>query len=99
MPLNEIIGLVIITMGTICVGIGIYGLYKFYDFYSRASIASIIDTAGFVLILIGVMVYKNLSLFSLKVGIILFFMIILNPLSNHIIVRGAHLSGFDSKGE
>jgi len=99
MPVHQIIGLSLIVLGTICVGIGIYGLYKFHNFYSRAAIASIIDTAGFVLLLTGVMVYKELSLFSLKIGVILFFMLFLNPLSNHVIVRGAHSSGFDSKGE
>lgn len=99
MSLNEIIGMIIISLGAICVGLGIYGLYRFYDFYSRAAIASIVDTAGFVLVLIGVMVYKDLSLFSLKVAVIIFFMLFLNPLSNHIIVRGAHKSGFDTEGQ
>ncbi len=97
MILNEVIGLVFIVIGTIFVGIGIIGLYKFHDFYSRASIASIIDTSGFILLIIGAMIYQNLSLFSLKVTVILFFMLFLNPLSNHIIVRGAHRSGFHTK--
>lgn len=93
MVIHEIIGMVLIVIGTLCIGIGIYGLYRFYDFYSRVSAASIIDTAGFILVLVGFIVYKGEDLFSIKVGVILFFMLFLNPLSNHVIVRGAYKSG------
>lgn len=99
MIIHEVIGTIIIVLGAVVAGIGIFGLYKFYDFYSRAAIASVIDTAGFVLVLIGVMVYKSSLEFSLKIAVIIFFMLFLNPLSNHVIVRGAHKSGFDSEGQ
>lgn len=97
MVIHEIIGIILIALGTLCVGIGIYGLYRFYDFYSRVSAASIIDTAGFILVLVGFMVYRGEPLFSIKVGVILFFMLFLNPLSNHVIVRGAYKSGYGMK--
>lgn len=99
MVIHEIIGIIIILIGAIVAGVGVLGLYKFYDFYSRAAIASVIDTAGFVLVLIGAMVYKSVAEFSLKIAVIIFFMLFLNPLSNHVIVRGAHRSGYDSEGQ
>lgn len=99
MVIHEVIGILIILVGAIVAGVGVLGLYKFYDFYSRAAIASVIDTAGFVLVLVGVMVYKSVAEFSLKIAVIIFFMLFLNPLSNHVIVRGAHRSGYDSEGQ
>lgn len=97
MPIHELIGIIVIILGTVCVGIGVYGLYRFSDFYSRSTASSIIDSAGFILVLVGVIIYQGLTLFSAKVGVILFFMLFLNPLSNHVIVRGAYRSGFNSK--
>lgn len=97
MALNEIIGQILILIGIIFIAIGIYGLYKFHNFYTRVAIASLIDTAGFVLVAIGIMVYKGFSFFTFKLAIVVFLMILLNPLSSHIMVRGAHSSGYSGK--
>lgn len=93
MAIYEIIGTILILIGTVFIGLGIAGLYRFSNFFTRSTISSVIDTAGFILMLLGVMFYKQFSLFTVKIGIILFFMLFLNPLSNHVIVRGAYRSG------
>ena len=93
---REIIGYAFMILGSLLITIGIYGLYKYKNFFTRAAIASLIDTAGFISIAAGIMIYKGLSLFTLKVGIIIFFVFLLSPLANHVIVRGAYQSGHDA---
>lgn len=97
MVINEVIGIVFIIIGLVLITIGIFGLYKFRNFYQRASIASIIDSSGFIMVAIGIMIYIGLTLFSLKIGLIIFLMLLLNPLSNHVMVRGAYNSGLSNK--
>jgi multicomponent Na+:H+ antiporter subunit G len=93
--INELIGEGLMVVGLILITIGIVGLYKYDNFYTRIALASVIDTAGFILVAVGIMVYKGFTLFTLKVAVIIFFVMLLNPLSNHVMVRGAHNSGYD----
>jgi len=97
MNIHQIIGLILISLGIVLVIIGIIGVYKYKNFYQRVAVASVIDTAAFITIAIGIMVYIGFSLFSLKVGFIIFLMLLLNPLSNHVMVKGAYKSGVSPK--
>lgn len=79
--------------GTIFAIIGVYGIYSYKDFYTRANIASLIDSTGFLCIAIGLMFYKGFSTFSLKTFFLIILVLLLNPLANHYVVRGADTSG------
>jgi len=94
MDLNEIIGSILIFIGLIFQLFGIYGLFKYEHFYVRLSLSSLIDSAGLITIIIGLMVYKGWDFATLKLGFILVLMLLLNPLSNHILGRGAYLSNY-----
>lgn len=98
-PLHEIIGTLLAAGGLVLIFIGIAGLFRYKDFYIRIGIVSIIDTAGFILCVAGMMVYRGLTLFSLKLGIILLFTMLLNPIANHVIIRGAYTSGYSHRKE
>ncbi len=93
MSLYEWIGLIIAFIGAIFIAVGIYGIYYYQNFYTRATIASLIDSVGFLLICFGLIVYKGISAFSLKIFFLIILVLLLNPLANHYIVRGAHTSG------
>ncbi|MCT4598548.1 MAG: monovalent cation/H(+) antiporter subunit G [Vallitalea sp.] len=92
--MTTIIGFIIISFGLILILIGLIGIIINKNFYSRIMIASVIDTAGFITIIIGIIFLKGFSYFSMKVILILILMLFLNPLATHTIVRGAHTSGF-----
>jgi multicomponent Na+:H+ antiporter subunit G len=92
MTLPGIVGYILMFTGVVLIGIGIIGFYKFKDFYVRALIASLIDTAGFICVSIGLLFHHQISYFTLKIGIIIVLMLLLNPLATHIITRSAHLS-------
>lgn len=95
MSVNEIIGSIIIIAGIGFQLFGIYGITRYQDFYVSLAISSLIDSAGLVTILLGLIVFMGPSMASLKIGFILFLMLLLNPLSNHILGRGAHSSNYN----
>ncbi len=94
MELHHIIGTLLLCIGFIFQCFGIYGLQRYKHFYVRLSISSLIDSAGLVTILIGLIFYAGWSMASLKIAFILFLVLLLNPLSNHILGRGAYMSNF-----
>ncbi len=91
---NEILGIVISSLGLVFSLVGLIVLYKYKGFYIKASTTSFIDSTGFILIILGIIVYSGISYISLKITLLLFFVIMLNPLSNHYIVKGAYKSGY-----
>ncbi len=92
--IREIVGIIVICIGLVFSLSGVVILYAYKGFYIKAASTSLIDSAGFILIVIGIIIYSAWDLFSLKVLFLLIFAIILNPLSNHYIVKGAYRSGF-----
>lgn len=94
MALNEIIGSVLVVFGLIFTIFGIYGLMKYNNFYTRLTLSSLIDSAGFIAIMVGLMIYNGWEFGTLKLGFILVLMLLLNPLSNHVIGRGAYLRNY-----
>ncbi|PKM54042.1 Cation:proton antiporter [Petrocella atlantisensis] len=99
MALHEILGMVFITIGILFIIIGIFGLYRYKDFYTRASVSSLIDSAGFLFISFGIILYKGISTFSLKIFFLILLTLLLNPLASHFTVRGAYLSGHRPRKE
>ena len=99
MSINEYIGYIVIILGLLFVIIGLIGLFKYKTFYARATMSSLIDTAGFITIVLGVIIYNGFTFFSLKASVIIFLMLLLNPLTNNIIVQGAYKSGHGIKEE
>lgn len=94
MSVPQIIGFVIIIIGLVFQFFGVLGILRNHDFYSRLAVGSLIDSAGFITILIGLMVYVGFRFATLKIAFILLLILLLNPLSNHVIGRGAYLSNY-----
>ena len=92
--MKEYVGLIFIIIGFIFIIFGIIGIYRFKDFYSRILVGSLIDTAGFTCVMVGVMIYKGFSFFSLKVFLILSVVLLLNPVSTHSITKSAYFSRY-----
>lgn len=94
MTINQWIGIGLSAVGLLFITIGLFGVYTYKNFYAKATIASLIDSVGFLLIATGIMAYMGISTFSLKVLFLILLTLLLNPLGNHYIVRGAHTSGY-----
>lgn len=97
--MQEILSLLFIYLGIAFIGFGVLGVYRFKNFYTRILITSNVDSTGFILILIGVIIRQGFSFFSLKVAFVIMLALIINPLITHSITRSAYNSGYKIKKE
>jgi multicomponent Na+:H+ antiporter subunit G len=73
--------------------VGAVGLLRLPDFYTRMHAASLIDTLGAGLILLGLMLQAGASLVAVKllmVGVLIFFA---SPTATHALARAAMVRG------
>ena len=84
---------VLIISGSFFVIVGAFGIYRFHDFWSRLHAASITDSAGVILLLIGMGVYSGLTLITFKLLVIGLFLFITGPTSTHAVANAALVSG------
>ncbi|MDQ7772393.1 MAG: monovalent cation/H(+) antiporter subunit G [Elusimicrobiales bacterium] len=69
------------------------GILRFPDFYSRIHPAGKSDTLGIAFVLAGLMVWEGFTLVSLKLLIILVFMLIASPTATHALAKAAYQDG------
>ena len=75
-----------------CVIAGL-GMIRMPDFYSRSHAASLTDTLGAALILLGLGLQAGLSLIAVKLLFIYVFIYITSPTSAHALVKSAYSKG------
>lgn len=78
--------------GCFCV-VGAIGMLRMPDFYTRMHAASVIETLGAGLILLGLMLQAGLTLVAVKllmVGVLIFFA---SPTATHALARAAMVRG------
>ncbi|MGZ8259171.1 MAG: monovalent cation/H(+) antiporter subunit G [Caldimonas sp.] len=84
--------LCLIAGGFFCL-VGAAGLLRMPDFYTRMHAASVIETLGAGLILLGLMLQAGLTLIAVKllfVGVLIFFA---SPTATHALARAAMARG------
>lgn len=89
----NVLGWIFMVSGSIFVIIGGIGLLRFPDFYSRIHAAGITDTMGAWLILVGLMFSAGLTLVTVKLVFLLFFLLMTSPLSSHALAKAAFMRG------
>ena len=78
--------------GFFCV-VGAIGVVRMPDFYTRMHAASVTDTVGAGLVLLGLMLQAGLTLVTAKllmIGLLLFFT---SPTASHALARAAFVRG------
>lgn len=78
--------------GVFCV-IGAFGLMRMPDFYTRVHAASITDTVGAGLLLLGMLLQAGLSLIAVKLVMIGLLFLFANPTATHALVKAALARG------
>ena len=94
----EILGDIIIIAGIVFMFFGIVGILKFDNFYTRILVTAKIDTVGVLTIMFGLIIKHGAGFFSMKLLLLMFIMLVLNPLATHMIARSAYLSGYKITG-
>jgi multicomponent Na+:H+ antiporter subunit G len=74
--------------GLIFFALGTFGILKFPEVYSRAHSSAKCDTLGAILTLLSFCIYSGFNLVTLKIIIIIIFIMITSPTATHTIIRG-----------
>lgn len=90
----------ILLLGGGLVGIlGGIGLLRFPDFYSRLHAAGMTDTLCALMIIAGLILQSGFTLLSLKLALILLFLLFTSPTASHALARAALTDGLKPEGE
>lgn len=82
-----------IIAGLVFILIGIMGLFRLETLQARVMSSTLVDTVGYLLILIGMILKWGFSFVSLKIMVVIFLMLIINPLFTHFLMQSAWKSG------
>lgn len=85
----EIIRLILMILfigtGLFIFGLATYGLFKFDYILNRVHVAAKCDTLASLLVILGLMIYSGLSITTLKLGLVVVFLWLSNPVGTHLI--------------
>ena len=84
---------IFIFLGLIFFFFGTIGTIRFPDIYTRLQTSSKCDGAGAVALFIGFIIREGFNVFSIRILVIIFFMLLINPVSTHATARSAAISG------
>ena len=92
----EWIAIVLLVISWIFIIFGMVSIFKLKNLYTRILSAATIDTVGSLTILIALLVasitsYEYVLRFMLLIG----FLMITNPISSHVNIRSAYLTGVE----
>lgn len=99
MEIAHIISTVLITAGVFFMFTGSLGILRMPDFFTRLHPAGLTDALGMPLVLIGLMVASGWTLTTLKLLLLLIFMLFASPTACHALARAARIRGKHSMAQ
>lgn len=88
-PVVQILSWICLLGGAGFLLVGAIGVLRFPDFYTRLHAVSVIDTMGAGLVLAGLMLQGGLSLVTVKLILMFYFMIFTGPTAVHALAAAA----------
>lgn len=89
----DILSWILLTAGGLFVLVGGIGAIRMPDLYTRMHVASVTDSTGAILILVGIMFQAGLSLATVKLLAILIFLLFTSPTASNALASAALLAG------
>lgn len=89
----DILGWILILAGSGFMLVGAWGTVKFPDFWSRLHAVSVSDSAGMILLSLGMCVQAGFTLITVKLIIMIIFLFITGPSATHAVANAALMSG------
>ena len=86
-------GAALCLVGAILCVIGTIGVMRFPDFYTRMHAASITDTSGATIILIGMALMAPDWTVVVKLAVIFWLLFLTSPAASHAVASAAHTAG------
>lgn len=93
----DIVGAVLLGLGSVALLVGALGLLRFPDLFSRMHAAGVTDSLGGGSILIGLLFIGASPATLIKIGMVLFFLFVTSPTSGHALARAALYAGLRPK--
>ena len=87
--LLDVLSWICLLGGAIFLLIGAIGVLRFPDFYTRLHAVSVCDTLGAGLVLVGLMFQGGLSLVTVKLLLVFYFMMFSGPTAVHALAQAA----------
>lgn len=78
-----------ILLGTLFVLLGVVGFFRFPDFYTRLHAATVTDTAGAGLFVLGLALHTGFDVATLKLAFILLFSFFTSPTGSYAVANSA----------
>ena len=91
--LVDILSWVLLSLGGLSILVGGIGALRMPDLYTRMHAASVTDSMGAILVLVGIMLQAGLTLATIKLIAILLFLLISSPTSSNTLASAALLAG------
>jgi len=85
----DVLSWVFLLGGAIFLLVGAIGALRFPDFYTRLHAVSVCDTMGAGLVLVGLMLQGGLSLVTVKLLLMFYFMMFTGPTAVHALAEAA----------
>ena len=94
----EILSWAAILSGSAFLIVGAIGTLRFPDFWSRLHALSVTDSAGMMLLMIGMILQGGFTLVTAKLLLIGLFLFVTGPTAGHALANAALVSGLLPKG-
>lgn len=92
LALDVVSWILLVVGGLFCI-VGAIGLLRMPDFYTRMHAASVIETLGGGLILLGLMIQAGLTLIAVKLLILALLIFFASPTATHALAKAALARG------
>lgn len=88
----------LIVLGAFFVVSGAVGLIRMPDFFTRLHPGSLAESLGTPMILTGLMIQSGFTLVTLKIALLILFLLLTSPTASHALAKAALLSGLKPLG-
>ena len=89
----HLISIIFIVTGLFFLIVAAVGVIRLPDVFSRSHAVSLTDSLGALLMLVGIALYEELGINTLKILVVLVLLYILNPVIAHATIRAALRAG------
>ena len=80
---------VFLVAGGLVLIIGAVGMIRFPEFFTRLHAASVIDTLGCMLVILGLLLQSGFSIVTIKLVLIVVFILFTSPTATHALAKAA----------
>ena len=91
--IRDVVSVVSLAAGLFFVLAGTLGVLRLPDFFTRLHAAGMTDTLGAELILLGLMIQSGISLMTVKLLLVGFFLLMTSPTATHAVADAAYQAG------